>query len=495
VSASGAVVAWTHGTTLHVWTAAGERHWEVAAPRHLTIAGDDSAVLWDDADGLAWLALEPLDLRRGAAPAGAIAAIAPGPTGDEIVIATDSAVTVAHADGHRTVLVSSHRPGRLALSGDGRVLTVTGTAAVPVWRLEPDPGAIARAPREPTPPGAGGAMSFHTTAEMATSRDGGTLLVDWGTGAVELWSRTGATLEKSGALPIPPFSDLSMSPDGREVLWVDDDGAARTAGKGIQRLGAAQLGWFDRDGVAYTLDEEGAIRRWNADATSAQACAEAALWEHTQISNDGSTVAAVIDRELSRCRLATGAVDTIEQAGTLAPWSLRDDGEAAAGYDKDAGQLVVLDATGRHEVAASTPPSTVLLSPDGRWLVAVAGEGGFTIVDVAAATSRPVAVAGHMPGQVAFLPGDTVAVLSESGLVIADLPTGASRTLPLPEPGAALFAYPDGGIVVTSGDRLIAFVDDLPHDPAALRDWLQSSTDARIGPAGDLVSAKPFREP
>src|SRR5213078_3145003 len=109
----------------------------------------------------------------------------------------------------------------------------------PVWRLDPDEGAVARAPRDPQSPLAAEGFDSRTSAEMATSADGTTLVIDWMTGPVELWRRTGGTLVKDGALPIPGFSDLSVSPDGTRVLFVDDDGAAlmTLADRSVQRLG------------------------------------------------------------------------------------------------------------------------------------------------------------------------------------------------------------------------------------------------------------------
>jgi hypothetical protein len=128
-------------------------------------------------------------------------------------------------------------------------------------------------------------------------------------------------------------------------------------------------------------------------------------------------------------------------------------------------------------------------------VVAVAAEGGFTIVDVASHAARPVVVAGRMPGDATFLPGDTVAVVGESGIGVADLMTGAARTLPTPAPPSSVGAYADGALLAVVGARVVVWLDDLPHEPEALRAWIEAATDARIAPTGELTTAAPFRGP
>jgi hypothetical protein len=287
-----------------------------------------------------------------------------------------------------------------------------------------------------------------------------------------------------------------VSPDGTEILFADDDGVARVAIAGTEpeRLGDGVLTWYAADGAAYSIDGDSKITRWTEDGAAATACPDASLWDEVKVSPDGGTVAAVDAGALVRCTLATGAIATVEGVGELAQWSLRDDGTIAAGFDPRAGQLVLVDADGRHELAASSQPTSVRVSPDGRWVVAVAAEGGFTIVDVTTRAARPVAVAGRMVAEVAFLAGDSVAVLAERDVIIADLASGASRTVRTPFSSGTVVAYGDA-LVVTRGSRVVVLLDDLPHDPAALRAWIAAATDARIGPTGVITSADPFREP
>jgi hypothetical protein len=135
------------------------------------------------------------------------------------------------------------------------------------------------------------------------------------------------------------------------------------------------------------------------------------------------------------------------------------------------------------------------MSPDGRWLVAVSAEGGFTIVDVAAGTARPVAYPGVMVNEVAFAPGDVVAVAAQDALLLADLGTGVYRALPIGRTPGAVAAYQDGAIAATRAGELRVWLDDLPREAAALRSWLLDATNARLGPAGDLVMTEPFRVP
>jgi tRNA A-37 threonylcarbamoyl transferase component Bud32/WD40 repeat protein len=496
-SPDGKVHAWHDGISLHVRNPDKTITYIAPVPQFLAVSRDGSTAHWVGDGLLAWLTIEPADLRTGSAPPGLVLAFEPGPSPDQVVVATDTAVTLAFVDGERRVLLGSQRPGALALSADGRVLAVGGSAVIPVWELDPVQRGVAHAPREPTPPGAD-VFETYSTAEMATSADGTVLAIDWMTGpAPELWLRKGDRFAKAAPLPVPPLSDLSVSPDGKELLFADDDGVARITletGK-VERLGNGTLTWYAFDGASYSIDENSTITRWNRDGSSATACRDAALWSEVKVSPDGTTVAAIDAGAIVRCRLADDAVDQIAGAGALKQWSLRDDGAAAAGYDAAAGRLVVLDRDGRHELAASSQPTTVRISADGRWVVAVAAEGGFTIVDVETRAARPVAVAGRMVGEVAFLPGDAVAVLGERNVIVADLATGAARMIRTPSAPGALAAFPDGALVVTASGRVLAYLDDLPHDPAELRAWIADATDARIGPTGVITSADPFREP
>jgi hypothetical protein len=137
----------------------------------------------------------------------------------------------------------------------------------------------------------------------------------------------------------------------------------------------------------------------------------------------------------------------------------------------------------------------VRLSPDRRWAIAVAAEGGFTIVSVADGAVRPVALASAMENEVAFLPGDVVAVAARDAIVVADLTTGVHRTLPLGRSPGAIAGFADGALAVTRIGELRVYLDDLPRNATALRLWIADATTARIGAAGELTTAEPFTEP
>jgi len=524
VSESGAVIAWAEAgagspgmasspkadTTLWVWHK-GEGApvgYPIRWPRDLTIARDDRAILWHDDDGLQWLALEPaVDLRRdGGEDFDPPYELLAGPSGDVAIERGARGIAVLRSGRGRETLLAEARDWRLGISGDGARLAAAGAAVVRTWPIGPSPVAIATPAFRATAPAAPGkrrpAPRVVTTPELIASADGTTFLIDWTTHPVEVWTRTGGALARTGTLPIPSGADLSISADGKRVLFVDDDGAALmpVAGGAAKRLGDADIGWFGPDGTAYTVTGGTVLRRWGPDGTGGdRICPETDGWT-MHVSADGSTVADVSGGAVHRCRLTGAVSDTIAGAGELTAWSLRDDGAAVAGYDRTRGALVAIDASGaRHAVplpaARADVPFDVRISPDGRWMVAVAAEGGFTIADVAAGTARPVAYPGVMLNEVAFAPGDVVVVGAQDALLVADLATGVYRVLPIGRTPGAVAAYGDGAIAATRAGELRIWLDDLPHDPAALRAWILDATNARLGPAGELVMTEPFHAP
>ena len=515
VSRSGALIAWAEAearagiasapkddTTLWVWRrgARGPTGYPIEWPHDLTIGRDDRTILWHDDGDVLWLALEPaLDLARWrGGDAGRIDELHAGPARGVAALASDRGIAVVRDGVGAGWHLGLARDWRLALSGDGARLAAAGAPVVRTWAIGAAPVAIATPPwpaTPPLPPGERRPPRMLTTPELVASADGTTFVVDWSAHPVEVWRRTGATLARAGTLAIPNDADLSVSPDGATVLFVDDEGAATipTAGGPVTRLGPAELGWYGPDGAAYTVADATTVERWSGGAAT-RVCAETAGWDAIRTSPDGGTVATLAAGAVRTCRLATGATASIDGVGALEAWTLRDDGGAVVGWDRAAGELVVAGAGAARRVPLAAPPIRVALSPDGRWAIAVAAEGGVTIVDVAAGAARPVALPGAMAPHVAFAPGDVAIVGAHDGVAAIDLATGVHRPLPLAGAPGAVAAYGDGAIAATAAGELRVWIDDLPHDPAALRAAILGASNARLGASGELVMAAPFRE-
>ncbi len=212
-----------------------------------------------------------------------------------------------------------------------------------------------------------------------------------------------------------------------------------------------------------------------------------------QISDDGTTVAAVEDGRLRRCRLATGGVDAIERIGPLTAWRMRADGDAVAGYDAAAAAIMIVGDGDRYALLAPGTPSQVQPSPDGRWLVALVGDGGFLIAGRDGEV-RPVVIPGKAVLDVTFLPGDRIALSVDDAVLFADLATATWRAEQTGRTPGALWAFPDGALLATQRGELRIWFDDLPLDRDGLRDAVLAATSARVAATGELVSATTFTE-
>ena len=518
VSASGRLIAWAeaearvgtasapkYDTTLWVWRQGDKAPtgYPITWPHDLAISRDDTAVIWRRDDEVHWLYLEPaLDLRSQVeSVAGTATELACGPGRDVAIVAGGRGVGLVREGNAGQSLLEEPRDWRPAVSGDGTRIALAGAALVRTWSVGPAPYAVATPPTVATPPRARGDAAalprMVITPELVGSADGTTFVIDWTTHPVEVWRRTGGALARTGTLPIDNHADLSVSPDGKHVLYVDDDGAGivPTGGGEARRLDAAELGWFGPDGTPYTVGEGQVIRRWNVDGTGGErVCPATDAWSAVRVSPDGSTIADLTGGTLRRCRLAGSVTDEVAGVGELEQWTLLDDGGRVAGWDRALASIVVAGDPGgaRRAVPITGAPIGVRISPDGRWVIGIAAEGGFTIGSVADGAVRSVAFSSAMSNEVAFLPGDVVAVAAQDAIVVADLATGVHRVLPLGRTPGAIAGYRDGALAVTRSGELRIYLDDLPHDPAALRVWLADATTARIGAAGELVTAEPF---
>ncbi len=514
LSASGRVLAWAEArvgddgrvaprerTTLWVWALdeAAPRGFPVSWPHHLVVSLDDTTVSWLEAGGRArWLRRAPVvDLGEGSGPSvDAVLDLVAGPTAGQVVAFGGGRVEVVdEVLGPRTLL-ADHVVRGVARSGEGRVIALAGGPAVRLWRLDHPPAFAATGPAPPRVPGAAAEPRVRVTPDVVASADGATLVIDWLTGPVELWRRDGQVLARVRELPIEPGSDLAVSPDGRHVLYVGDDGAAvlpLDGGAPVPLGGDAVLGWFARDGALYTASDDHRLQRWTLDGAGAAVCEASATWPDLAISGDGATVAAVVDGRLRRCRLATGAVDAIEGVGALTAWWLREDGGAVAGYDARAAAITIAGDDGRYALLSPSTPSEVRPSPDGRWLVALVGEGGFLIAGRDGEV-RPVVIPGKSVREVVFLPGDRIAVGVDDAVVLADLPSAAWRAEDTGSTPGVLLAFPDGALIAALRDQVRVWLDTLPVEPVALRAAVLAATSARVGATGELVTAAAFTE-
>ena len=431
----------------------------------LALAGDGTLVAIADEDGIVRLddGAGPPVLLRHDTPVRAL-----GVAGDAAWIATGAGrlVRVWSRDGSLHHELRGHRAEvtAVAVSADGATVVSADPGGARRWDVAAAGAARLR--------GAG-------AAGLQLAGDDGWLAAVGADGAVWRWQpgadhgeRLGAHSAAAATVAVDDGAVVSGGDDRTVRVW-SRDGTTRVLGA---HGGAVRAVAIAR-GHAASGGDDRLVRLWDLAGGG-----ERVLGRHEApvtalgFTGDGGRVVSIAAEPVAwSWSLAGEPPRRLELTGAATALAIGPGGVIAIGTR--GGDVVSWQATGAAEVAARHDGAVreLAFSPDGTQ-IASAGDDGRVIVARAGAPARVLAGHDDLAVAVAFSPdGRTVASGGEDGTVrVWDVGSGEGRTLAA---GAwvADVRFADGGdaVIATGGDGVVRrWRDDLPRDPAALRDAL-----------------------
>jgi WD40 repeat protein len=306
---------------------------------------------------------------------------------------------------------------------------------------------------------------------LSFSPDGRWLAVPTEGGTVELW-RTDRnehqTLSGHGAT----VNDVTFSPDGRTLASTGADGTVhlRDLASGTARV----------------------LRGHEMPADKARFSPDGRLLATSAIL--GKKDGVVADVVVRLWDVATGAPRTLRgHEDTVCDVAFSPDGRLLASASFDFTVRLWDLETGGHRVLRGHQGlvASIAFSPDGSQLASSSDDGSIRLWEVASGESRVLRAREGWFLSVAFSP-DGRELLADGWLW--DVASGESRKL---GPTRVAAFSPDGRTVgmVTDGGEVRLWRDDLPHEPHALRGWLEKATDHTVGPRYAVAPSKPGSGP